>query len=130
MLRQVFFELFFRVFFVAVFRRSSGVSRKRFFCGFSARRCPKVIFLASFLMTLKGPGAHARTVLPLQRELDLEGWRGSENRRFFDVFFGVEKNVYLSVLLCFLAILGAPREPIGFQNDSKWRPKKGELALH
>ena len=73
-------------------------------------------------------------MLSLQRELDLEGWRGSENRRFFDVFFGVEKRGIFerafAFLFFFFAILGARREPIGFQNGSKRRPKKGELALH
>ena len=50
-----------------------------------------MIVLGSFLRTFRGPGAHARTVLSLQRELDLEGSGGSENRRFFDVLFRCEK---------------------------------------
>ena len=83
------------------------------------------------LSTFGRLGEHARTVLPLQRELDLEGWRGSENRRFFSMFFSEsKKGVSLSVILRLFAILGALREPIGFQNGSKRRPKKGELALH
>ena len=37
-------------------------------------------------MPFTAPGAHARMVLPLQRELDPEGLGRSENRCFFDVF--------------------------------------------
>ena len=87
------------------------------FCGFSAQKCPKVIFSVLFLMTFKGPGAHARTVLSLQRELDLEGWRGSENRRFFDVFFGVEKR---GIRECPFAILCDFRSPEGADWVPKW----------
>ena len=50
-------------------------------------------------MTFKGPGAHARTVLSLQRELDLECSWGSENDRFFNVFFGTRKNASVFVLI-------------------------------
>ena len=39
-----------------------------------------------FLVPFTAPGAHARMVLPLQRELDPEGLGRSENRCFFDVF--------------------------------------------
>ena len=39
-----------------------------------------------FLVAFTAPGAHARTVLPLQRELDPEGLGRSKNRCFFDVF--------------------------------------------
>ena len=50
-----------------------------------------------FLVPFTAPGAHARMVLPLQRELDPEGLGRSENRCFFDVFFRVEEKGYPSV---------------------------------
>ena len=50
-----------------------------------------MIVLESFFRTFGGPGAYARTVLSLQRELDLEGSGGSENLCFFDVLFRREK---------------------------------------
>ena len=46
-----------------------------------------MIVLGPFLRTFRGPGAHARMVLPLQRELDLEGSGESENRFVFEVYF-------------------------------------------
>ena len=49
------------------------------------------LILDVFLVPFTAPGAHARMVLPLQRELDPEGLGRSENRRFFDVFFRVEE---------------------------------------
>ena len=67
-------------------------------------------------MTFKGPGAHARTVLSLQRELDLEGWRGSENRRFFDVFFGVEKRGIFERAFAFFCDFRSPE-------GADWVPK-------
>ena len=87
MLRQVFFDVFFVTFFRYVFwtlfrRLPDGLLR-----AFGGQRRPRVIVLGSFLRTFRGPGAHARTVLSLQRELDLEGSGGSENRCFFEVLF-------------------------------------------
>ena len=38
-------------------------------------------------MTFKGPGAHVRIELSPESQHDLEGSGGSENQRFFDVFF-------------------------------------------
>ena len=91
MLRQVFLGVFFVTFSRYVFwtlfcRLLDGLLH-----AFGGQRRPKVIVLGSFLKTFRGPGAHARTVLSLQRELDLEGSGGSENRRFFDVLFRREK---------------------------------------
>ena len=57
-----------------------------------------MIVLGSFLRTFRGPGAHARTVLSLQRELDLEGSGGSENRRFLMFFSDAKKRVSERVL--------------------------------
>ena len=60
-------------------------------------------------MTFRGSSAYARTVLPLQRELDLEGSGGSENRRISDICSGINfKCILLTVsvdILCFFVIL-------------------------
>ena len=89
---------------------------------FGGQRRPRAIVLGSFLRTFRGPGAYARTVLSLQRELDLEGWRGSENRRFFDVFFGVEKRGIFERAFAFLCDFrsseGADWVPKWFQTAS------------
>ena len=69
-------------------------------------------------------------MLSLQRELDLEGWRGSENRRFFDVFFGVEKRGIFERAFAFFCDFRSPEGADWVQNYSKRLPKKGELALH
>ena len=45
----------------------------------------------SFFDDFRAPGAQARTVLPLQRELDLARSGGSENGRFFYVSFPTRK---------------------------------------
>ena len=90
MLRLVYFDHFCMLNFQMLFLRYFF----RAFSDFIAQRCPKVAILGSFLITFRGSGAYARTVLSLQRELDLEGWRGSENRRFFDVFFRSQKMKY------------------------------------
>ena len=60
-------------------------------------------------------------MLPLQRELDLEGWRGSENRRFFDVFFGVEKRGILERAFAFLCDFRSPE-------GADWVPKWFQTA--
>ena len=130
MLRQVFFELFFRVFFCCCFSALLWRVPEAFFCGFSAQRCPKVIFLASFLMTFRVP---ARMRERCSRCSGSSIWRvgGGQRIDVFSMFFSEsKKGVSLSVLLRFFAILGAPREPIGFQNGSKRSLKKGELTLH
>ena len=59
---------------------------RRLFARFWWPKAPQSDLFVSFLRIFRGPGAHARTVLSLQRELDLEGSGGSENRRFFDGF--------------------------------------------
>ena len=55
------------------------------------------MLLESFLMTFRCPGAHARTALPLLRELDLEGSVGSRKGLFLGVLFGHTKNAALSM---------------------------------
>ena len=50
----------------------------------------KAAFFKSFFVTFRDPGTHVRTVLPLQRELDSEGFRVSENQCVFDVFLRLE----------------------------------------
>ena len=72
-------------------------------------------------MTFGSPGAHVRTALPLQRELDLEGWRGSENRHFFDVFFGVEKRGIFERAFAFLCDFRSPE-------GADWVPKRFQTA--
>ena len=117
-------------FFVAVFRRSSGVSRRRFFAVLVPKGAPKYLFGVPFLMTFRVP-AHMRE--RCSRCSGSSIWRvgGGQRTDVFSMFFSEsKKGVSLSVLLRFFAILGALREPIGFQNGSKRRPKKGELALH
>ena len=57
-----------------------------FFCGFSAQRCPKVIFLASFFMTFRVP---ARMRERCSRCSGSSIWRVGGGQRidvFFDVF--------------------------------------------
>ena len=54
-----------------------------------------------FLEPFTAPGAHARMVLPLHRELDPEGLGRSENRCFFDVFSewkkkGIQEHPFLT----------------------------------
>ena len=117
-------------FFVAVFRRSSGVSRRRFFAVLAPKGASKYVFWVPFLMTFRVP---ARMRERCSRCSESSIWRvgGGQRIDVFSMFFSEsKKGVSLSVLLRFFAILGAPREPIGFQNGSKRRPKKGELALH
>ena len=75
-------------------------------------------------MTVGGPGTLARTVLPLQRELDLESSGGSENRCFFGVFFRFGKKGSEKVLLRFLLLSGHQMEVTGFQHGSQFAPKK------
>ena len=57
-----------------------------------------MVILGTFFVTFRRLGAHARTVLSLQRELDLERSGGSENRRFFDIFQIQQKRVSESFL--------------------------------
>ena len=70
--------------------------------------------LRSFLMTFRRSGAHVRTVLSLQSQLDLEDSGVSENRRLFDTFLDANKKVSEGVLLCFFVDLGGQRAPTGF----------------
>ena len=72
-------------------------------------------------MTFYGPGAHARTVLSLQRELDLEGWRGSENRHFFDVFLEWKTRGIFERAFAFLCDFRSPE-------GADWVPKWFQTA--
>ena len=117
-------------FFLAVFRRSSGVSRRRFFAVLMPKGAPKLFLGVPFLMPFRVP---ARMRERCSRCSESSIWRvgGGQRIDVFSMFFSEsKKGVSVSALLRFFAILGAPREPIGFQNGSKRRPKKGELALH
>ena len=78
----------------------------------------KAAILGSFLMTFRGSGAHVRTALSLQSQLDLEGSGGSENRCFCVVVFTCKKRVSERVLLRFVVDLGGQRVPTGFQTGS------------
>ena len=62
-------------FWVVFYTRRCGLL-DGFLAHLSVRGQAKVVVFDSFFVTLGGPGTHARTVLPLQRKLDLEGLGG------------------------------------------------------
>ena len=74
-------------------------------------------------MTFSRLGAYARTVLWLQRELDLGGSGRSGKRRFFDVFFRPRKKAIpegpFMIFLGFRKPQGAHRPPKCFPVGSQ-----------
>ena len=130
MLRQVFLVSFLSHFFGMFSGRSFAASRKAFCALLVAKGGPKLSFWDRFSRLLGIP-AHMRE--RCSRCSGSSIWRvgGGQRIDVFSMFFSEsKKGVSLSMLLRSFAILGALRKPIGFQNGSKRRPKKGELALH
>ena len=113
----------------AVSRIAPELYWKSLFVVFSVQRCPEVVILGTFLTTFSRLGAYARTVLWLQRELDLGGSGRSGNRHFFDVFFRPRKKAIpegpFMIFLGFRRPQGAHRPPKCFP---VWVPRRQKIA--